>query len=206
MIHKCRSPPLPGTTRPSLLKAFADYPESDTDISFVSSDRPSTDRNSSLMFDSFIDSTKNSRLSTSTDYSMGSLRSGVRWSESNVPPHNFSCVSFESGRSSCSSQNLVRSNHSPIRFKIYSLYIFQVIRMFPTTFQISLYFHTFIQGDASPKINNRPVFIKFYINTTFFALSKIYYSNSTPPRKPSLNCVFDEDDFFWLSKKKAGRS
>ncbi|KAK5791894.1 hypothetical protein PVK06_033007 [Gossypium arboreum] len=101
-----RSPPLPSTTRPSLLKAFADYPESDTDISFVSSDRPSTDRNSSLMFDSFIDSTKNSRLSTSTDYSMGSLRSGARWSESNIPPQNFSSVSFESGRSSCSSQNL----------------------------------------------------------------------------------------------------
>ncbi|TYI59003.1 hypothetical protein E1A91_D10G002800v1 [Gossypium mustelinum] len=95
-----------GTTRPSLLKAFADYPESDTDISFVSSDRPSTDRNSSLLFDSFIDSTKNSRLSTSTDYSMGSLRSGARWSESNIPPQNFSSVSFESGRSSCSSQNL----------------------------------------------------------------------------------------------------
>ncbi|OMO49948.1 hypothetical protein COLO4_38279 [Corchorus olitorius] len=73
--------PYHGTSRASLMRAFGDFSESDTDISFVSSGRPSTDRNSSLMFDSFIDSTRNSRISTSTDHSLGSMRSAMRWNE-----------------------------------------------------------------------------------------------------------------------------
>ncbi|XVF23299.1 hypothetical protein REPUB_Repub13aG0025300 [Reevesia pubescens] len=92
------------TTRPSLMRAFADFSESDTDISFVSTDRPSTDRSSSLFFDSFIDSSRNSRLSSSTDQSLGSMRLGMRTEQSS--PQNFSSISQESGRSSCSSQNL----------------------------------------------------------------------------------------------------
>ncbi|KAK8664993.1 hypothetical protein V6N13_084759 [Hibiscus sabdariffa] len=88
---------LPGT-RPSLIKDFGDFAESDTDISFVSSDRPSTDRNSSLMFDSFVDSSRNSRFSTSTDHSIGSMPLAIRWSDPQL--------SQESGRTSCSSQNL----------------------------------------------------------------------------------------------------
>ncbi|XP_039023414.1 U-box domain-containing protein 52-like [Hibiscus syriacus] len=88
---------LPGT-RASLMKAFGDFPESDTDISFVSSDRPSTDRNSSLLFDSFLDSSRHSRLSSSTDYSIGSMPLGIRWSDPQM--------SQESSRTSCSSQNL----------------------------------------------------------------------------------------------------
>ncbi|KAK8496255.1 hypothetical protein V6N13_130347 [Hibiscus sabdariffa] len=93
----CSRSSLPGT-RASLMKAFADFAESDTDISFVSSDRPSTDRNSSLLFDSFVDSSRNSWLSTSTDHSIGSVPSGIRWSDPQM--------SQESARTSCSSQNL----------------------------------------------------------------------------------------------------
>ncbi|XP_022720880.1 U-box domain-containing protein 35-like [Durio zibethinus] len=91
------------STRASLMKAFADFSESDTDISFVSSDRPSTDRNSSLLFDSFIDSSQNSRISSSTDRSLGSMCSGIRWNDQHISTHDFSSVSHES---SCSSQNL----------------------------------------------------------------------------------------------------
>lgn len=90
------------------MRAFGDLSEYDTDISFVSSDRPSTDRNSSLLFDSFIDSSLNSGISTSTDHSLGSMRLGNRWSDRSSQP-NFSSISQESGRtSSCSSQNQVR--------------------------------------------------------------------------------------------------
>ncbi|XP_022723812.1 U-box domain-containing protein 35-like [Durio zibethinus] len=101
MGTKTQFPP----TRPSLMTAFGDFSESDTDISFVSSDRPSTDRNSSLFFDSFIDSSRNSRLSSSTDQSIGSMRLGTKWND-HISPQNFSSISQESGRSSCSSQNL----------------------------------------------------------------------------------------------------
>lgn len=89
------------------MKAFGDFSESDTDISFVSSERPSTDRNSSVFFDSFVDSSRNSRISSSTDHSIGSMRLGIKWSD-RTTPHEFSSVSQESGRSSCSSQNLVK--------------------------------------------------------------------------------------------------
>ncbi|KAE8699329.1 F17F16.3 protein [Hibiscus syriacus] len=92
-------------TRASLTRAFADLSESDTDISFVSSDRPSTDCGSSLFFDSFIDSNRNMRLSNCTDISVGSMRSGMRWADCNSQ-FDFSQPSIDSGRSSCSSQNL----------------------------------------------------------------------------------------------------
>ncbi|XWS20590.1 hypothetical protein CRYUN_Cryun31cG0115500 [Craigia yunnanensis] len=95
------------SSRASLTRAFGDLSDSDTDISFVSSDRPSTDRNSSLFFDSFMDSSRSSRISCSTDNSLGSMRSGIRWNDQRISPHDFSSMSQESGRSSsCSSQNL----------------------------------------------------------------------------------------------------
>ncbi|KAE8700582.1 hypothetical protein F3Y22_tig00110556pilonHSYRG00350 [Hibiscus syriacus] len=97
-------------TRASLARAFADLSESDTDISFVSSDRPSTDCGSSFLFDSFIDSIRNLRLSNCTDISVGSMRTGMRWADCSSQ-FDFSQPSIDSGRSSCSSQNL-RSNFS----------------------------------------------------------------------------------------------
>ncbi|XVE91134.1 hypothetical protein DITRI_Ditri20bG0130400 [Diplodiscus trichospermus] len=92
------------STRANLTRAFGDFSESDTDISFVSSDRPSTDRNSSLLFDSFIDSSRSSRISCCTERSLGSILSGTRWNDNRGC--DLSLVSQESGRSSCSSQNL----------------------------------------------------------------------------------------------------
>ncbi|XP_039052472.1 U-box domain-containing protein 34-like [Hibiscus syriacus] len=86
------------------MRAFEDLSDLDTDISFVSSDRTSTDRNSSLFFDSFIDSSRNMRLSNCTD-SVGSVRSGLRWSDHNSQL-DFSPPWCDSGRTSCSSQCL----------------------------------------------------------------------------------------------------
>ncbi|KAG8380457.1 hypothetical protein BUALT_Bualt06G0017400 [Buddleja alternifolia] len=69
---------------------FGDISEYDTDISFISSDRPSTDRRSTesrstnpmsgMLFDS-VDSCRTSRVSTSSESSFGSIRSGTKWSE-----------------------------------------------------------------------------------------------------------------------------
>lgn len=87
-------------------KSFADFSESDTDISFVSSSRPSTDCASSVLLD-YSDSARTSRLSTNSDQSIGSIRLGPRFTDqSNL--HEFSSISQESGRTSCScsSQNL----------------------------------------------------------------------------------------------------
>ncbi|KAL6527104.1 hypothetical protein OROGR_016194 [Orobanche gracilis] len=67
------------------VKIFVDLSESDTDISFVSSDRPrtdkiSTDRISGVLFDS-IDSCRTLRVSTSSESSFGSMRSEAKGSE-----------------------------------------------------------------------------------------------------------------------------
>ncbi|KAL5825737.1 hypothetical protein ACOSQ3_021800 [Xanthoceras sorbifolium] len=88
-------------------KSFADFPETDTDISFVSSGRPSIDRNSTVFLD-LTDSAPNSRISNSSDQSIGSLRLGIKFTDKNSL-HDFSTISDESGRTSYSysSQNLV---------------------------------------------------------------------------------------------------
>ncbi|GAV78791.1 Pkinase domain-containing protein/Usp domain-containing protein [Cephalotus follicularis] len=85
--------------------SFADFSDTSTDISFVSSSRPSTDRTSSVLQD-YIELSRTSRPSTSSDHSLGSIRLGPRFTDQNL--HDFSYVSQESGRTSCSysSQNL----------------------------------------------------------------------------------------------------
>ncbi|GER42546.1 kinase [Striga asiatica] len=54
--------------------------ETDTDISFISSDRPSTDRASTLFLDG-LDSGRTSRVSTSSESSFGSTPYGTKYSE-----------------------------------------------------------------------------------------------------------------------------
>ncbi|KAK8481029.1 hypothetical protein V6N11_021485 [Hibiscus sabdariffa] len=109
---------LPGT-RSSLMKDFGDFAELDTDISFVSSDKPNTDRNSSLMFDSFVDCNRNSRFSTSTDpikeINCKASQSASLGLDHNISPANYNlnrskrqtklCVLYQRGhcsRQSCS--------------------------------------------------------------------------------------------------------
>ncbi|XP_038713465.1 U-box domain-containing protein 35-like [Tripterygium wilfordii] len=87
-------------------KTLMDFSESDTDISFISSDRPSTDRTSSVGFD-FTDSGRTSWISTSSEHSFGSIRLGPRFMDLSSP-NAFSTISQESGTTSysCSSQGL----------------------------------------------------------------------------------------------------
>ncbi|XP_059644421.1 U-box domain-containing protein 52-like isoform X2 [Cornus florida] len=77
-----------------------EFSESDTDISFVSSGRPST----ASQYDA-MDLARSSRLSNSSDQSIGSLRLGAKWTDISSL-HEFSTTSVDSGRTSCSSQNM----------------------------------------------------------------------------------------------------
>ncbi|XP_024031872.1 U-box domain-containing protein 35 [Morus notabilis] len=77
--------------------------ELDDDISFVSSDRPSTDRTSSVLYD-YMDPGRTSRLSTSSDNSFGSFRSGPKFTDLSLL-HDVS-FTMESGRTSCSWSSL----------------------------------------------------------------------------------------------------
>uniref|UniRef100_A0A5B7BKV4 RING-type E3 ubiquitin transferase n=1 Tax=Davidia involucrata TaxID=16924 RepID=A0A5B7BKV4_DAVIN len=81
---------------------YGELSESDTDISFVSSGRASTDRMSTSLYDN-MELSRNSLLSASSEHNFGSLRLGPKWNEINSP-HGFSSTSLESGRTSCSSQ------------------------------------------------------------------------------------------------------
>ncbi|KAL2932796.1 U-box domain-containing protein 52 [Bienertia sinuspersici] len=78
-----------------------DFPESDTDISFVSSDRPSVDR-FSVQYD-YMDPARTPRLSTTSDQSFGSIRFGQRMNDASPRP-DFSYMSQDSGLTSSSSQ------------------------------------------------------------------------------------------------------
>lgn len=86
-------------------KSFGVFSELDSDISFISSGRPSTEHSSPMVYD--IDLSQPTRLSTSSDQSFGSERLGIKFNDRN--PHEFSFMSQESGRTSCScsSQNVV---------------------------------------------------------------------------------------------------
>ncbi|XP_031384517.1 U-box domain-containing protein 52-like [Punica granatum] len=86
-----RSPLFRGRASP-----HGDMSESETDISFMSSGRPSSDH--TFLCDD-IDAALSSRISTSTDSL--SMRSGYKWNDTS-PLHDFSSVSEESGRTSCS--------------------------------------------------------------------------------------------------------
>ena len=66
-----------------------DFPESDTDISFVSSERPSSGRSSSVY--DYIDVGRTSRVSTNSDRSFGSTRLGaLKFNNPNSPDTSFS--------------------------------------------------------------------------------------------------------------------
>ncbi|KAK2965457.1 hypothetical protein RJ640_008251 [Escallonia rubra] len=81
-------------------KLHGDISESDTDISFVSSGRPSSDRMSSLLYDS-MDSSRASRVSTSSEYSLGPVHLGTKSTEAGFA-QEFSSSSLESDKTSSS--------------------------------------------------------------------------------------------------------
>lgn len=80
-----------------------------SEMSFVSSGRPSTSTTGSPSFVyEFPESGLTPRMSTGSGQSVGSMRLGIRFNDTNIQ-HDFSFVSQDSGRSSCSCspQNLV---------------------------------------------------------------------------------------------------
>lgn len=84
--------------------SLVDFAESDTDISFVSSERPSSGRSSSVY--DYIDSGRTSRISTSSDRSFGSARLGLKFADPMSPDMSFSQESSTTSFS-YSSQNVV---------------------------------------------------------------------------------------------------
>ncbi|XP_044496505.1 U-box domain-containing protein 52-like [Mangifera indica] len=97
-------------------KSFGVFSELDSDISFISSGRPSTEHSSPMVYD--IDLSQPTRLSTSSDQSFGSERLGIKFNDRN--PHEFSFMSQESGRTSCScsSQNVDEMEAEMRRLKL----------------------------------------------------------------------------------------
>lgn len=80
-----------------------DFTDSDTDISFVSSGRPSS--GCSSVYD-YLDSGRTSRVSTSSDRSFGSNRLGLKFTDPSSPDTSFSQESIGTSFS-YSSQNMV---------------------------------------------------------------------------------------------------
>ncbi|CAA7046101.1 unnamed protein product [Microthlaspi erraticum] len=73
-----------------------------SEMSFMSSGRPSTSTNGSPSFVyEFPESGLTPRMSTASGQSVGSMRLGIRFNDTNIQ-HDFSFVSQDSGRSSCS--------------------------------------------------------------------------------------------------------
>ncbi|KAK7262045.1 hypothetical protein RIF29_28373 [Crotalaria pallida] len=91
--------------------SLVDFAESDTDISFVSSERPSSGRSSSVY--DFIESGRTSRVSTSSEHSFGSARLGLKFNDPISPDLSFS---QESGTTfSYSSQNTDEAAEADMR-------------------------------------------------------------------------------------------
>ncbi|XP_062155189.1 U-box domain-containing protein 52 [Alnus glutinosa] len=102
-----RSPFARGRRGLNAKATHADFSESETDISFVSSGRPSTEPMSPFPYE-FPDSGRTSRLSTNSDQTCGSIRLGTKFNDPNLL-HNFSSFSNDSSITSSSwssSQNL----------------------------------------------------------------------------------------------------
>ncbi|CAN6571049.1 unnamed protein product [Malus baccata var. baccata] len=91
------------------------FSESESERSFISSDRASTDRASSVMYE-YMD---RGRLSTSSDQSFGSMRLGPKFADLNFP-QDFSSISHESNQtsSSWSSENLEEVESEMRRLKL----------------------------------------------------------------------------------------
>ncbi|XP_065863871.1 U-box domain-containing protein 52-like [Euphorbia lathyris] len=89
------------------VKSFADMMDSETDISFVSSSRTSTDRASSVTLDLMDSCLTSSRLSTSSESSLGSIRTGPKFNDFSSIHDQFSPFSHDSDRTSFSGSSVI---------------------------------------------------------------------------------------------------
>nr|XP_048318175.1 U-box domain-containing protein 35-like [Ziziphus jujuba var. spinosa] len=121
----------PVTARALYGRPSGGFSESDTDISFISSDRPSTECASPLFYE-YMDP-RTSRISTSSENSYGSFRSGIKFSDLSSL-HGRSSFSQESARTSCScsSQNLNASEEVEAEMRRLKLELKQTMDMYST--------------------------------------------------------------------------
>ncbi|XP_040863891.1 U-box domain-containing protein 35 [Glycine max] len=105
-----------------------DFPESDTDISFVSSERPSSGRSSSVY--DYIDVGRTSRVSTNSDRSFGSTRLGaLKFNNPNSPDTSFS---HESSATSFSYSLQSEDEAAEADMRRLKLQLKQTIKMYST--------------------------------------------------------------------------
>ncbi|XP_023529600.1 U-box domain-containing protein 52-like [Cucurbita pepo subsp. pepo] len=116
-----------GVDRTSISKYSGGFSESESDISFISSGRPSTDRTSSVALDY---ESAPLQYSNSSDQSFASLPFKPKWTDHNQL-NDFSSVSDESCRTSfsCSSQNL---DEAELEMKRLKLELKQTMEMYST--------------------------------------------------------------------------
>ncbi|KAF7814638.1 U-box domain-containing protein 35 [Senna tora] len=98
-------------------RSCVDFSDSDTDISFVSSGRPSSDCPSSVFYD-YMDSTSNPRISISSDHSAGSSRLGLRLLDTTSPDVSFSQDSSRTSFSYSSQTNMDEAENDMRRLKL----------------------------------------------------------------------------------------
>lgn len=108
---------------------FWETPESDTDISFISSSRPSTDR---MSYYDNTDPINPYRISTSSEQSFGSVRLGTNSMTTVNSMHDFSMVSNDSMRSSSSSHSMTLQDDIEAEMRRLKLELKQTMDMYST--------------------------------------------------------------------------
>ncbi|RDY11304.1 U-box domain-containing protein 35, partial [Mucuna pruriens] len=98
------------------MSCVGDLTDSDTDISFVSSDGLSSGRLSSVY--EYIDAGRTSRVSTSSDHSFGSTRLGLKFNDPTSPVMSFSHDSSDRTSFSYSSQSMDEAEADMKRLKL----------------------------------------------------------------------------------------
>ncbi|WCJ37178.1 Protein kinase protein with adenine nucleotide alpha hydrolases-like domain [Euphorbia peplus] len=111
------------------VKSFGDMMETETDISFVSSSRASTDRASSVTLD-LMDPYLTSRISTSSESSLGSIRTGPKFSDFSSLHDQFSPFSHDSDRTSFSASSMICMDDAETEMKRLRLELKQTMDLY----------------------------------------------------------------------------
>ncbi|KAL8136992.1 hypothetical protein V2J09_002993 [Rumex salicifolius] len=112
-------------------KLFSDFSDCSTDLSFCSSDRPSVDLMYSPHYDIMEPSRTPPRMSNGSEHSFTSARMGNRCSEFSSM-HDFSYISQDSGRTSCSSQMTVAHEEAEAEMRRMKLELKQTMDLYST--------------------------------------------------------------------------
>lgn len=171
-----RSPFLRGG-RASNAKLGSEPLDLDTDISFISSERPSSDRMSNVVYE-YMDSGPTPRISSSSDHSFGSIRIGPAFGDPNSL--NFSSISQESGRTSCSSTSMVSTHQPPTCTLIHTwAHILRAWNYYPL--RCFTYHHVYYNKARFIKIKNKKLERHIFI---FVICTKTFHRNNNKNLRP----------------------